>query len=1227
MQQNYPPCTNGAIPILFRWFLLCFALLSAHNLTAENTTETNHSTWAFTCNIDLQVALDPNCEDIVTAYDILEGETAGCCDNYLVELFYDEARTQAVPTSPMLTASEVGLDIYVILTDPVSGNNCDVTTLEVVDNLIPDLTCPVITMVTCTDATDPGTLGFPVGGGVTVIGTSQPYVLLNFDPCGPATLTFNDVEEDGVCGTDTYIRRIVRTWTAEDASGNTTTCDEVIEITRSTLLDVDFPDNLDGIANPHLACNDVDNDGITDDVDPDVLLDDNGHPHPDVTGYPSINGNPITDALACGFAITYADQPTAICNGSTLYLRVWTVTAWCPTIDFILGSQIIKVIDDFAPVITCPADLTVSTSSNDCTASVILPVPTITDDCSGTATYTISPSQGTLLNNTLFNIPLGNTTVTYTATDDCGNTADCSFTISVEDQVPPVTICETIHTVGITVNDPTLVNAIVFDDGSTDNCGNIVSYEVRRMDNPNCPGDDATPFGPSVPFYCCDVGGPNVMVELRITDDAGNTNSCMVETIVQDNVNPAITCPTDKLLDCGGDTSPANTGMAVGSDNCSVIITSSDSGMLDDCGEGTIFRTWTATDAGGRTASCVQRIDVVNSAPYTITDTLCRSEPIGPFHSLSDGVEWPCNITLTSCDSGLSPDSLEANPLVDPLDARPQIFSDACDMIIPISDDDTLPILLPSCLKILRTWSVYNWCAPNPTVPVAQYTQVITVMNSTPPTITSACTDGEEFCSFDPNCATGAATLNLMATDDCTPAEDLEYSYTIDFDDNGGTDASGSTNDASGTYPIGTHRITWTVEDGCNNSTSCNYTFTIEDCQTPLAVALDGLSIGIDPVTLTASITAANYNASSSDNCGIADFRIAFPSGGPGQTVPPTSTVATFTCADLGAQVVDFWVIDDNGNFDYVSASIIINDGGGNCPNIDYAIVSGGVANEEGAEIPQVQVLVGGDNMNDEEMTDDNGDYSFDLPMHQNYTVSPEHNDYPLNGVSTYDLVLISQHILGIQTLESPYKMIAADVNNSGTISTLDVVKLRELILFIETEFENNTSWRFVDANYVFPNPGNPFETAFPEVYTINDLSSDEVANFVAVKIGDVNCSAVTNLTETADSRQVPEAWSLRINDQLLVKDEIYLLSFRASEASTLQGFQFALQFDPEALSFVGFETGQLASFSAQNLGDRLLDRGILTSSWNSVTPVSWSSNDEALFHLQFRAEQNGFIE
>ncbi|MFK7773737.1 MAG: proprotein convertase P-domain-containing protein, partial [Saprospiraceae bacterium] len=85
-------------------------------------------------------------------------------------------------------------------------------------------------------AANSGTIAFPVPAGVTVIpaGTNT-WTLLNFDPCGPATLTSSDVESGELCSGDAQIER---TWTVTDGSGNTTSCTEIISIIPTTLTDI-----------------------------------------------------------------------------------------------------------------------------------------------------------------------------------------------------------------------------------------------------------------------------------------------------------------------------------------------------------------------------------------------------------------------------------------------------------------------------------------------------------------------------------------------------------------------------------------------------------------------------------------------------------------------------------------------------------------------------------------------------------------------------------------------------------------------------------------------------------------------------------------------------------------------------------------------------------------------------------------------------------------------------
>ena len=123
-------------------------------------------------------------------------------------------------------------------------------------------------------------------------------------------------------------------------------------------------------------------------------------------------------------------------------------------------------------------------------------------------------------------------------------------------------------------------------------------------------------------------------------------------------------------------------------------------------------------------------------------------------------------------------------------------------------------------------------------------------------------------------------------------------------------------------------------------------------------------------------------------------------------------------------------------------------------------------------------------------------------------TVTPSKDNDHINGVSTLDLVLMTYHILGLQILDSPYKMIAADVNNDGKITTSDIIGARFLILNMTPSFTNNTSWRFIPADYEFSNPQNPWGGEIPEYNYMLDIPVTEF-DYIAIKVGDVNGTAI----------------------------------------------------------------------------------------------------------------------
>lgn len=142
------------------------------------------------------------------------------------------------------------------------------------------------------------------------------------------------------------------------------------------------------------------------------------------------------------------------------------------------------------------------------------------------------------------------------------------------------------------------------------------------------------------------------------------------------------------------------------------------------------------------------------------------------------------------------------------------------------------------------------------------------------------------------------------------------------------------------------------------------------------------------------------------------------------------------------------------------------------------------------------------------------GNFSFEgLQPNETYTLTPAYDTSDLNGVTTFDLVLISRHLLGLDTLDSPWKILAGDINASNSVTTFDIVEARKVILGINDAFPAVSSWRFFPAETMFPNPLNPFSgfaggppPAFLQYSNLQQNVTD--ANFRGVKVGDLNNSA-----------------------------------------------------------------------------------------------------------------------
>jgi hypothetical protein len=206
----------------------------------------------------------------------------------------------------------------------------------------------------------------------------------------------------------------------------------------------------------------------------------------------------------------------------------------------------------------------------------------------------------------------------------------------------------------------------------------------------------------------------------------------------------------------------------------------------------------------------------------------------------------------------------------------------------------------------------------------------------------------------------------------------------------------------------------------------------------------------------------------------------------------------------------------------------------------------------------------------------------------------------------------MQKHILNIRVIESPYELIAADVNKSGSISIVDMLQLRKIILGIDKEFKENKSWRFVDANYTFKKESNPFR--FPEIVNINDLNGSAEAPFYGVKIGDLNGNAAANSSGLGDTREMSE-YTLQSANKSLSSGEIFPLTLYADETLQAEGMQFTLHYDPKKLHF----ESSLVDSSLLSMLGVFDEEGLLTLSYASkMIP------DSKVLTLPFKALQSG---
>ena len=312
-----------------------------------------------------------------------------------------------------------------------------------------------------------------------------------------------------------------------------------------------------------------------------------GTASPEITGTATAISNCSTPPT-----ITFSDSYDTTCGTIETITRTWTAQDACDN-PIATCIQIITVVDQTPPVASCPADISVDTDLNQCSAVVDYSIEG-TDSC---GSVTITQTSG-LVSGSMF--PIGDTVNTFEIQDECGNLSECSFVVTVVNNNDAQAICQDItialDAMGMASITPSDING-----------GTVVLCET-----PDITID--------VDTFTCDNIGPN-NVTLSVVDAAGNISSCVAIVTVEDTISPEVICQ-NITVDLGS-TGVANITAAMvdagSADACGIETASIDTTSFNCSNVGLNIVTLTVTDSSGNTNSCTAEVLVQDTlAPTAI---------------------------------------------------------------------------------------------------------------------------------------------------------------------------------------------------------------------------------------------------------------------------------------------------------------------------------------------------------------------------------------------------------------------------------------------------------------------------------------------------------------------------------------------------------------------------------------------------------------------------------
>ncbi|TLS74950.1 HYR domain-containing protein [Mariprofundus erugo] len=501
------------------------------------------------------------------------------------------------------------------------------------------------------------------------------------------------------------------------------------------------------------------------------------------------------------------------------------------------ASTTVSVVDTTAPVLSVPANVSVEATAR--LTSVAIGAATATD------IFAVTVS-----NNAPAAFPVGNTTVTWTATDANGNSATATQTVTVTDTTAPSVVAPA----AVTVEATGALTAVTLGSASA---SDLVDGVVTAT------ADQTGPFAPGV-----------YTITWSATDAAGNTGKATQTVTVTDTTAPSVIAPAAVTVEATGALTAVTLGSATASDLVDGVVTAT-ADQTGPFAPGVHTITWSATDAHGNVGTATQTVTVTDTtapsvvAPAAVTVeatgaltavtlgsasasdlvdgvVTASADQTGPFAPGVHTITWSATdaagntgtatqtvtVTDTTAPSVVAPAAVtvEATGALTAVTLGSASASDLVDGVVTATADQTGPFA-PGVYTI--TWSATDAAGNTGTA-----TQTVTVTDTTAPSVIAPAAVTVE--------ATGALTAVTLGS---ASASDLVDGVVT------------ATADQTGPFAPGVYTITWSATDAAGNTGTATQTVTVTDTTAPSVIAPAAVT-----VEATGALTAVTLGSASASD-------------------------------------------------------------------------------------------------------------------------------------------------------------------------------------------------------------------------------------------------------------------------------------------------------------------------------------------------------------------------